>query len=722
MPTELTRKLMRILGYTSLFPPQQQALDAGVEQGDSILLASPTASGKTFIAMAGIINTLRREGGRAFYTVPLRSIASMIYRDFRVLERLGFTVKVSIGDYTAGAPRADIVVTTYEKLDSMIRNQPGILEEMRVVVIDEIHYVGEAKRGPLLETTIAKILTLASPQIIGLSATVPNAKEIAEWIGAKPVISDWRPVPLKEGVYKNGVIHWVTGDEHKVEAVTGTASIDLAVDASRQGGPSIVFVQSRRRAMTLSQKAKRIGRKLAYDERKAREYAKKLMDSGGPKSLREDISELVKNGVAFHHAGLNNEQRTIIEEAFREGAISVIFATPTLAAGVNLPAYRVIVDEYYRFEAGMRRPIAVAEYKQLAGRAGRPGYHGSGEAVIVASSGDYVDELIEDYILAEPEPVRSRLSGLRGLRHSILGIIASRIADDLKGVVDVHKRTLFARSIGVERLAPLMARAIEDLAEWGLVNVDGDNLGVTLLGLETAKTYMDPEDVPIARSMLPRVKGHGELGLLYLITNLPDMVTVTATRRDEEYLMERLLEDETGIDDLIDWLGPEEARRLKTAFILYDWVNEAREDELYERYNIAGGDLAALIDTGEWLAESLSRIAPLLGFGEVEGELRILSKRIRYGVRRELLELVSLPGVGRVRARILYKAGYKSLADIAMANVSDLLRIPGIGRETVKRIMEHLGRGEEVQSIAGESIKSDIESENVREGLLAFMD
>ncbi len=718
VPTSLTSQLMRILGYTSLFPPQQQALDAGVEHGYSILLASPTASGKTFIAMTGIVNTLKRDGGRAFYTVPLRSIASMIYRDFKILEKLGLSVKVSIGDYTAGAPMADIVVTTYEKLDSMIRNQPSILEEISAVVVDEIHYVGDTKRGPLLETTIAKILTLGSPQVIGLSATVPNAREIAEWIGARPVISDWRPVPLKEGVYKSGVIHWATGGEQRVDSVTGTASIDLAIDASSRGGPSIVFVQSRRRAMTLAQKARRANRKLDYDEVKAREYASKIMDSGGPKSLREDISVLVRNGIAFHHAGLNNEQRTLIEEAFREGAISVVFATPTLAAGVNLPAYRVIVDEYYRFEAGMRRPITVAEYKQLAGRAGRPGYHGSGEAVIVASAGDYVDELIEDYILSEPEPVRSRLSGLRGLRHSILGIVASGIAHDLKGIVEVHKRTLFARSIGVERLAPLMARAIQDLAEWGLVNVDGDNLGATLLGLETAKTYMDPEDIPVARVLLSRVKGYGDLGLLYLIASLPDMVTVPASRRDEEYIMERLLDDSIGVDDLIDWLGPEEARRLKTAFILYDWVNEAREDELYERYNIAGGDLSALIDTGEWLAESLSRIAQLLGAGDVESDLRILAKRIRHGVRRELLELVSLPGVGRVRARVLYKAGYKGIADLAMASITDLLKLPGIGRETVKRIMEYLGRGDEVKDIPSGSVKAEGE----KDGLLAFMD
>ena len=689
-----TLKLLELLGYKSLYPPQLKALEAGVEDGYSVVVASPTASGKTLIGLIAIVNRLASRGGRAFYTTPLRSVAMEKYREFRVLEAFGYSVGVSVGDYSEGEVRGDVVVTTYEKLDSLLRNERSLAESISVLVVDEIHYVGDSERGPPLESLIARILALSErPQIVGLSATIPNALELAEWLNARLVLDGWRPVPLYEGVYRDGVIWYSDGRRRGVKQVTGLADVDLAIDCSSEGGQSLVFSQSRRRAVSLAVRASKFSAKLNYDERVAREASAELLETEGPRVLREELSQLARSGVAYHHAGLSSEQRRIIEDAFRRGGLAVIYATPTLAAGVNLPARRVIVDEYMRFEEGFWKPISVAEYKQLAGRAGRPGLDPYGEAVIIAKTGDSVEELLEGYAMGEVERVESKLGGLRGLRHMILGLIASGFASGVSEVLGVLRRTLYAaqnKGVDLEKLA---GRAILDLKAWGLLEESEGALRATPLGYEVSRNYLDPESVPRARVYTARLRELGDLELLLLISMMPDMTTLPVPRREEGALVERLLDLKPGLVEAIDWLDPREVRGVKVALILYDWIEEAPEDEIAKRYNVGPGDVAVLVDNASWIAGSLSRVLPLMGAPADVGEkLKVLERRIEHGVRSELLPLVAIPKVGRVRARRLYNAGYRTLHDLIQADPEKLLKIPGIGPGVVKAIMEFLGR------------------------------
>jgi helicase len=690
----ITAKLMELLGYKTLYPPQAKALEAGVEEGHSIVVATPTASGKTFIGLTAIANRLSSDGGRAFYTTPLRSVAMEKYREFKVLESMGYSVGISIGDFSEGRVRGDVVVTTYEKLDSILRNEPEIAKSITVIVIDEIHYVGDVERGPTLESLISRILSLARrPQLVGLSATVPNAIEIAEWLGAKLVVDTWRPVPLHEGVYWGGVIKYSDGRERSIKTVSGLADVDLAIDCSSEGGQTLVFSQSRRRVVQLALRALKFADKLNFDLGIARETSERLLDSGGPRALREELSQLVARGVAYHHAGLSSEQRRLIEDAFRNRGLAVIYATPTLAAGVNLPARRVVVDEYTRFEEGVWKPISVAEYKQLAGRAGRPGLDPYGEAVIVAKPGDTVEELLEYYILGEVERVESKLRGLRGLRHMILGLVASGFTETIDGVSEVLSKTLYAFQSSSLDLRSMAERAVKDLVSWGLLEDTGGGYRATLLGYEVSKNYVDPESVPRARVYLSKLRELDELELLTLVSMMPDMTTLPVTRREEDGLIDRILDLKPKLVDVIDWSNPREVRGVKVALILYDWVEEAPEDDIARRYNVGPGDVAVLVDNASWIASSLSRILPHLGAPEwVSERLRVLEGRIEHGVKQELLPLVAIPRIGRVRARRLYQAGYRTLHDLMLADPEKLLRIQGIGPSIVKTIMEFLGR------------------------------
>lgn len=711
MSAKVAERLMQILGYKELYPPQRAAIEAGVEDGRSLLVSSPTASGKTFIAMVALASAALK-GAKSFYTAPLRSIATEKYREFReALTKLNLKVGISIGDLNVNdeiiVNRNDVIITTYEKLDSIIRNSPSIIDKMGSLVVDEIHYVDDEKRGPIIETLLSKVLYRSrGVQVVALSATVSNVDEIANWIGAKLVKCNWRPVPLNEGVYKDGVIHFSDGSKRKVEEVSANPSINLVVDESRQGGQTLVFVQSRRRAVQLAKMAARLPRNLLkFNQGKAREYAAKILATEGPRLLREEIAELIMSGVSYHHAGLSNEQRTLIEDAFRDGALAAIFATPTLAAGVNLPARRVVIAEVERYDEsyGVPRDIKVFEYKQFAGRAGRPGLDPYGEAIIVASRPRSVRELMEEYIKAKPERLESRLYGVRGVRHSALGAVASGIANDFGSLLELHRKTLYYVQRGEEKLSQILRISLDDLVAWGLVEETNGKLKATHLGYVVSRTYLDPASVPKLVKLAKRFNGKFTTeGLIYIISSMPDMNLLPVRSSESEKIMDMAVDRVPTLIDIVDWDDPDSVAALKTTLALLDWIEEVPDDKIAETYDVGPGDVASIIDTAKWIASSLAEVAPAAGLPEeVSEKLRLLSKRIEEGVKPELLQLVEIPGVGRVRARRLYNAGFKTLESLATASPQELLRIPGIGPATVASILEFFGRKEEAASIKG---------------------
>lgn len=190
-------------GITEFRPAQQKALDAGLLDGKNLLICTPTASGKTLIAEMAAMNKILNGEGKAIYIVPLIALANEKYKEFK--RKWGHLCKVALssGDLD-GTDRYlidyDLIICTAEKLDSLIRHHSPWLSAVKVVIIDEIHLLNDYSRGPTLEIliTIMKKL-LKNCQLIGLSATIGNPEELANWLGANLVEDDWRPVPLKKG-------------------------------------------------------------------------------------------------------------------------------------------------------------------------------------------------------------------------------------------------------------------------------------------------------------------------------------------------------------------------------------------------------------------------------------------------------------------------------------------------------------------------------------------
>ncbi|RLE84984.1 MAG: extensin, partial [Thermoprotei archaeon] len=476
---DLPDKAIAILeskGVRTLYPTQALAIKAGVLEGANVVLSSPTASGKTLVAVLAIIKHVLEGKGISLYLTPLRALAAEKYEELRSLgESLGFKVALTTGDYDSSDPwleNYDVIVTTNEKADSLVRHRAPWIKRVSLLVVDEVHLLGLDRRGPVLEMLIARLKRLKRDvQVLALSATIRNIDDIASWLNAKSVVSDWRPVKLKEGVYYDGAIYFDSGEVRNIED-SGDPITSLTLDGLREGGQVLIFVSTRSRSLRLARRlAPKVYGILKKGERGALTEASHSLLRIEKNIVVEKLADLVSMGVGFHHAGLSYNVRRFIEEAFRKNLLKVIVATPTLAAGVNLPARRVILADYRRFnvEVGRYELIPVMEYKQMAGRAGRPQYDKYGEAILVAKTADEFELLMEEYVNSLPERIISRLASEPMLRGQLLASIASGFVESRDGVFEVMRDTLFAAQFSLESITSLLDEALDFLIKEGLV-------------------------------------------------------------------------------------------------------------------------------------------------------------------------------------------------------------------------------------------------------------
>ncbi|MCW3981517.1 MAG: DEAD/DEAH box helicase, partial [Candidatus Bathyarchaeota archaeon] len=446
---EIVKRIITESGITELYPPQEEAVRAGALERADLVLASPTASGKTLTAELCALKHVMEFGGKTLYLSPLRALASEKFREFRKYSKIrkpnGSSVRIGIstGDYDSDdhwLERYDIIICTNEKADSLLRHRVNWIEEISLVVADEVHLLNDSERGPTLEVVLARLMQINPEiQILALSATIRNAEDLADWLNAKSVTTKWRPVPLKEGVALQGEILFKDGEAANAEKVVRNPLLNLILKTVKTGGQALVFASTRRNAAaTASKAAVELGRILTRPTKRSLSLlSEKIAATGERTRISELLANQVKQGVAFHHAGLGGSHRKLLEDAFREGKLKVLAATPTLAFGVNLPARTVIIQDYRRYEVGYGYyPISVLEYKQMAGRAGRPKYDKVGNAILVAKTEDERDYLMENYVLAEPERIWSKLAVERILRPHVLSTIAAKYAQTEEGVYD----------------------------------------------------------------------------------------------------------------------------------------------------------------------------------------------------------------------------------------------------------------------------------------------
>lgn len=700
--------ILKEQGIEDLYPPQERAAPIALE-GKSLVLAIPTASGKSLVAYLAVLKHVLN-GGKAMYIVPLRALAAEKYDDLRAFEKLGIKVGISMGDYDSPDPtlgRYDVIVSTSERADSLLRHRADWLTKLTVVVADEVHLINDADRGPTLEVTLAKMRQVNPRlQIIALSATIRNSAELAAWLKAEHVQSDWRPVPLKAGVMFNGFVTWTDHSTTEFKANEDDLS-GLVEDIIDTGGQALIFVNTRRstealaKSLTASVKAKLKGKDAVALKKLSDEVVRGQEEST---SMSNRLARCIQGGTAFHNAGLLNSQRRTVEESFKKGKIKVIVATPTLASGINLPARRVIVRDVTRFDVNLGfTPIPVLEIQQMCGRAGRPRYDPYGEAILMAKREEDVDYFIEDYLLSPPEPVESKLGTEPALRVHLLAVIATghcRTVDEVYGFLG---QTFFAFERDVHDLESKVEHVLGFLDREKFIDRGKDNdLRATFFGRRTSDLYIDPLS---AVKMRDALQGDHDTTFFWLwaACATPDMPKLYLRRGDSAWIEEKIADAAFTfeVEDYDFFLA-----EIKTASLLEDWIEERTEEEVTKRFGIGPGDIRRMVDQGEWLVYAMGELAKIFRRERVK-PLAKLIPRMAKGIKEELLPLTQIRGVGRVRARALFAAKYTTLRELQKASAGDLARIPTIGPNLAISIKEQLGKGIKPQELAGQTALSE---------------
>lgn len=686
--------LLKNRGFSSLNPVQEEAVKRGVLDGRNIVVVAPTASGKTLVGELAMVKSITN-GMIAVYLTPLKALANEKFREFGELRRIGFKIGITTGDYDKKGEELsgyNLIVATYERFDSLLRLKPSWISRIGCVIVDELHLLMDPERGPVIEMIIARLLK-QDVHIVGLSATIGNPELMAKWINGALVVSDWRPVKLVEGYYNRarGEVVFLDGRVEKISYRVGDSLLNIVLHNLSKDIQTLVFIHNRKKVEEYAEKTLEYIDKEYSAGNSHQEFLDKLVESPS-RVEREKLSKLISRGVAFHHAGLSSVARSIVEEAFLKKTIKVVYATPTLALGVNLPARRVLVSvKRYDPSYGAYRLIPVFEYKQMAGRAGRPRFDQYGEAILYDTSPN--DAL--SYLKGRVEPVFSYLGSERSLRINVLSLIASGEASSMNELVDVFRKTLFfSMGLGRFQLSSAIAKTVENLVEWGMVESLGYELRATKLGRVTSFTYLDP--LSVVRYFKLLNKELDPFYLLYLISLTPDYA------RSRPYVSSRIVEDyedeayryvsKLGLlnkfeDEFDEYMLVQSYVHAK---ILNDWINEVDEDTIIARFGIGPGDMYSISETSSWISHALSRVEETIGSKGRSSLLDRLSIRLKYGVKEDALELVKLEGIGRVRARILISNGIRTLNDLANTPVSKLLELPTFGKRIIERIKEQL--------------------------------
>jgi helicase len=715
-------------GYEELFEPQEQSVKAGLfDEKKNFLITIPTASGKTLIAMLAILSHLSKHKTKVVYLTPLRALTSEKFEEFKKLEKLNLGRKIKIALSTGDSKEkkekledADVIFLTNESMDANMAFQKDWIYDIGLVVSDEIHLIGDNTRGPTLEIILTRFksgfIGKNPPKIIGLSATISNSDELADWLNCELVESTFRRVPLSEAVYSRHIITNQDREEtegnfakNRQESRHPKAWIGLGLDTVAEKHQCLIFAMTRKNAVAWAKEAGLdVVKELKPNQKKELE---KISEKILPKEdydntkLTSELAKTVKNGTAFHHAGLDQRCRTIIENAFKNRHIKLLTATPTLAAGVNLPARRVVIPSVMRYTNNGLEKISILEYKQMCGRAGRPQYDDMGESIIIAKG--YPDEILEHYVDGEPEPLESKtLDEDSSLRINLLGFIytASKFnPTSYEKIIKFFSQTFAAYQLSDDSvLEKKVTKQLETLKEYGMIT-DENGFEPTKFGIRIFYLRIDPET---AFDMTGYIEDYlrgtkHTFGILYMITNL------------HEFYSQYPIPDkyQGDMDDLIDpneklYRNQEFSREycFKSLLILYKWIDAMTYQDMSDHFDAEPGDIFYIKENAKNLVYIFTEIIKfwrdyakenkqkktVSEYQSLIDESDLLKLQIQHGVPEKYLELVKIKQIGRVRAQILYKNGFKNRLDLEKAKIEKLAKIDKIGLTIANNIKAEL--------------------------------
>ncbi|MFH0713839.1 MAG: DEAD/DEAH box helicase [Candidatus Micrarchaeota archaeon] len=678
------------LGYAKLNEMQDAVINEGLLESNRAVLSAPTASGKTLISLLWMLRHLQR-GKKTLYVVPLRALASEKYREFtEKLTVFDLKVGISTGELDSGDEKihdADIAIVTSEKLDSLLTHSPKFMQDIESVVIDECHLIGDEERGATLEVVLTK-LHRAEKKLLGLSATIPNAIEISNWLNAKLYTSTFRPTKLVVGVgsEKSIIFKDTALPDVKLREKKQLHDVVQTALGFKKNAQALVFVSSRRSAEATARELGAItGTFLSEGEKfRLRETSNKALKAlATPTEQCKALSQCLANGVAFHHAGITPKQRDLIETAFKkEKMLKAIVCTTTLAMGIDYPATWVVVKDLKRFNGNFSEFIPAMEVQQMLGRSGRPNYDDIGIGVMLCNSRDST-EAWERYVYGKPENLYSKLANETALRFHCLSLVSSGYVTTTEELSKFFASTFYAFQYGDElKLKEVVNRVCTELKEFDFIREKSGRLSATPVGRRIAELYIDPlTGAKFLEFIKKQTTGKsGVIDYLYCLCEATEMRPLMRCKKNEEKL---LYEDAYGLlSDFPAW-DAEALDKFKTAKLLNAWINEATEEQMLEEFEMPPGILLTRKKNAEWLAYALRELAFLENRTEVYREAKHLRRRIKHGIKAELLDITKIRGIGRVRGRRLWNAGVKTEMDYTQLTKEQVKNITS-GKTLVK--------------------------------------
>lgn len=692
---EIIQKILEINKYEKLNPMQDLAKE---HIGTNTLITTPTASGKTTVFEMYMLDCLLNKKKKVVYISPLKALTTEHYLETKrkFSKELNIKIALSTGDLDSSnkyLESYDVLFLTFEKFDSIIRHQPSWLKEVGLLTIDEIHELG-SNRGSTLEVIITQLKhNYKEITLLGLSATIKNSKEIADWLSAKLVLSNYRPVPLEVGVFYNDSIYFEDRKEDLTSLSVKNINLGSIIkDTLNKEKQIIVFCASRKNAMSFAKKyGKIISNHITPEEyKKLREVSKEALEAlENPTKQCEELSLSLLMGSAFHHAGLVYKQREVVEENFKKGNIKVIFATPTLAAGINLPAYRVVINSVFRFSEGSMVPIPVNEFQQMAGRAGRPKYDKKGEAICVVNKEGDIPKIYNTYIISGPSNIDSQLSKINILRGHLLSMILINNLRSLEEVILYLSKTFYYFVYGdTSEVRRNIQEIIHEFMEYKFLEKTEGGFEITSLGKKVCYLYIDPLSANnILNDLdLKKEKDTKVYEKIFTVVNTSEMAPYLSYKSEKENDLFVFFE-EIRNNIYFEYEDIYLLQKLYMTKIINEWIEEREENSLLEEYNTTPGQIRDIISRAEWICHSAVELlkhnkASLIPIKEYSN----LLLRIKYGIKQELVNLVEIKNIGRVRARKLYNNGLKTVNDIKN-NPEKFINLVGkIGLDSLKEL------------------------------------
>ncbi|KAM4635116.1 helicase POLQ-like isoform 2-T2 [Polymixia lowei] len=686
LPTKVKDLFGKLRGIQDLYDWQKTCLNLDcINERRNLIYSLPTSGGKTLVAEILILRELLCRKKDSLFILPY---ISLVQEKVRGLASFGLELDFMVEEYAGSKGRfppvkrknkRSLYIATIEKAHSLVNSliENNRVDNIGLVVVDELHMLGDGSRGAIIEMTLAKVLYMSkATQIIGMSATLGNIEDLQKFLRAENYTNDFRPVQLREYVKLKDSIYEM--DPKEDECFRLSRLLDFKKNCENVAGMICKYLKEEF---------------LRHKEEEKAVLLRELRNSGNG-SMCPVLQKTVPYGLAYHHGGLTSEERKLLEEAYSHGVLCLLTCTSTLAAGVNLPARRVILRSPYVATNFLKR----SQYKQMVGRAGRAGIDTMGESILILQDKDRT--MAKKLVAAPVEKCYSNLmhDNGKGVLSLILSLIGLNITKSLEQLKDFMSGTLLCvqeKQLCVERsLWEIVQECVGLLKEKDLITVSTDTQGqileVTKLGRATYKGSVDLNHSDVLYKDLSKglesLMLNSYLHLTYLVTPY-DMISQckpnwmiyfrqftllsaaeqkmsAAVGVPESFIARKAAGQtvKTNMNMLV-------VSRLYLALVLFSLLKETNLWSVAEKFQLSRGFIQSLLSSSSAFCSCVLHFSEEFEeFWPFKALLEELTRRLSYCVQAELIPLMEVAGVMESRAKQLYNAGYKTLAHLANAD------------------------------------------------------